>query len=187
MPRTRPDTSREDVASFEESRRKPRSRFRSPRAAAEWYWEARERMSSPVGLHPRHERTISGEVVATPRVDGGRGSSMDDVLATVHTIGQALAQVGGRNVRGLDMFIRARRDGETQADIAKVYHLDQSSVSRELHRVERAIGLELAGSGLVPDRPPEKCGRRGAHKIVQDHADVEMRPEVGPGARQTAG
>tara|TARA_R110002012_G_scaffold197462_1_gene366009 strand:+ start:59 stop:448 length:390 start_codon:yes stop_codon:yes gene_type:complete len=129
-------------------------------------------------------------MVPTPQVDGGLGSSMDEVLATVQTIGAAMAKVGQTELQGLDMLIRNRRDNQKQADIAREWHCDQGTVSRQIARAERALGKALAGSGLLPERdasgPTQKKSRQGLHIPVSVSADVEMRPEVG-GALQTAG
>lgn len=64
--------------------------FGSPREALEWYFAARRRMSAPQGMHVSTDRAMVGQV------DGGRGGDIDNVHATMSTIGAALALIGNR-------------------------------------------------------------------------------------------
>lgn len=145
---TRHNTAAEDLARAEKALAR-RCRFASARSAVVWYWEARERMSSPKNMYPDHAETYYGEKVPTPRVDGGKGSSMEDVLADIASIGKALGSLKLHDPVGHRMLERVRRDGHKQADVAQDFECSQQAVSKRLWHAESFVLGALADSGLV--------------------------------------
>ena len=122
--------------------------FRSSRAALRWYFEARDRMQSPVGLHPRGEVSRNGERVFL-RVDGGKGGDLDGVLVTLSTIGTALRHLAMDYPQDHGLLVRAVRDGSSTRDLAKISGLSQATISRKIGQGESYVAGALAGSGVL--------------------------------------
>ena len=115
-------------------------RFRDVRHAMQWYFESRERISSPSGVRPRTERARDGSHVVV-NVDGNRAANLDDVMATLATLNAAVERCGRHCARGMPMLAMMVQ-GQSQAAIASESGLSQQTVSNE---IGRAISF-LAGS-----------------------------------------
>lgn len=131
--------------------------FKSVRAAISWWVEARERMSAPKSPAPHTEPApyarVGGHCRSDTRVlvqvEGGRGGDLDDVLATITTIGQAMA-AADRDVRpGAGFLLRVCRDGVTFAKLAEERDVSSSTVSAEIGRAESYLLALLKSAGIV--------------------------------------
>ena len=99
-------------------------RFPSVLAALGWYWEKRATLSSPQGMHPRTSRGPDGRQV-WGLVEGGRGGDFDEVLATVTTIGRALARLHEDFPMAYRALVLTARDGRSQAKAAQMMGVSQ--------------------------------------------------------------
>lgn len=136
--------------------KKERLTFPSVRACLGWYFEARERMQSPKGMHLRTEAANEGraDTRVLLRVDGGSGGDLDEVLATLATVTMALEKVQKAEAMGLlpkrsyQVLVLSYRDGLTQADIAAALQFRQQQASVMLGRAEDCLLGGLVG-GVV--------------------------------------
>jgi len=117
-------------------------RFPSARAALAWYYEKRLLLSSPQGMHPRTETAPNGQQVSVS-VDGGRGGDFDEVLATVATIGKALAELEAFDKRGHQLVELCIGKGWTQTKVARELGYSQGSVSKRLGRAQDVVWAQL--------------------------------------------
>lgn len=140
----------EDLARADHATR-PRDKktFRSVRDALGWYFETRERMQSPNGMHPRGEKTATGEVVVLD-VDGGQGSSLEDILCTLSTIGTMLEQL--KREQGMERAFPAVclwGMGTPYSTIAEKLGVSTSTASAEVGKgFSYLLGLMRAGGVL---------------------------------------
>lgn len=124
-------------------------RFKSATAAVGWYFETRERLASPHGMHPRGEVLPDGSV-ARIEVDGGPGGDLDEVLATMATIGKALGHLQRSEPSEHFSVVHKVRDGWTGAQSAKVLQCDRKTAGAHLARGLRFLtGVLLASDMLV--------------------------------------
>ena len=111
--------------------------FRNVRHALQWHYEARDRVSSGAGVHPRGQRAANGQTVVIS-VDGGRSVERDEVLATLSTIHAAIDGAGKAHPEGMAWLAR-QIQGESQADIAKLAQKSQKTISVSIGRAEAYI------------------------------------------------
>lgn len=137
-----------DLERAEKARKRGRRRFRSAKQAVAWYFEARERMQSPVGRHPRGETLPNGEQVIM-RVDGGSGGDIDGVLATISTIGSAIESLRRHDSRWGFVLVASVRDGIKQGDLALKFKVSQPTVSGWIGRAEAFIAGILVHAELI--------------------------------------
>jgi hypothetical protein len=132
--------STEDFKRAERSRARQQDNgltFRSVRHALQWHYEARDRVSSGAGVHPRGQRAANGQTVVIS-VDGGRSVERDEVLATLSTIHGAIEGAAKAHPEGMRWLAR-QIQGESQADIAKLAQKPQSSISVAIGKAEAYI------------------------------------------------
>lgn len=122
--------------------------FEGVKHALTWYFEARERMQGPKGLHPRGEAGPGGTTVIVD-VDGGQGGDMDDVLATISTIGSALRFLQAEWPRRHDVLVRTHRDGHSTRKIAEAVKLSHVAVSNDLGLAEMFVSGVLRQGGVL--------------------------------------
>lgn len=122
--------------------------FRGVGQALGWFYEMREKLSGPQGMHPRGETSDTGEVVFL-QVDGGRGGDFDDTLATVSTIGSLVRELAKHHPVEHRVVELRFRDGKSQADIANMAGLSQSTCSAVLGRAEFYLLAGLRDAGVV--------------------------------------
>ena len=162
----------EATAQIQEQRRRRAAgslTFRSVADLIEWWGAAEVRLQGAQGMHPRTEAvpTPSGNGCGertVVRVDGGRGSSLDDVHATLASVRSALARLGreaercqarrgrppavaveryhvllvDRYVHGMTLEALARREG-----------VGESALSAHLGKAERVLADLLYGSVIT--------------------------------------
>ena len=151
--------------------------FRSVEAALRYYFTKRRLLQGATAMAARTEtHPDTGEQVRVS-VDGGRGGDLDEVLATVHTIGKALAHLH-RNLTidpnrpgrpsaigaaqyawmltalygGVDgMTPPGGRPGQlwTQSQVASRLKVSQQTVSDHVQRAERMLAGVLREGGVV--------------------------------------
>lgn len=134
--------------------------FGSVRATLEWYYEARGKLQSPLSPMPSTtplmvRDTVSGELHATgqhvprPRVDGGSGSHLDEMLATLRDVSSALERCTEQHPRGCLALVLVVRDGRSQQRIAEDYDVRQQTISVEIGRAEAFLAGLLTAGGVV--------------------------------------
>lgn len=122
--------------------------FRGVGQALTWFYEMRQKLVGPQGMHPRGELSADGEVVFV-QVDGGRGGDMDDVMATVSTIGAIVRELALHHpVEHLVIELRFR-DGKTQRELADLAGLGIGTASAVLGRAEFYVLAGLRDAGVV--------------------------------------
>lgn len=125
--------------------------FGSIRVALGWYFTMKERIGNPNTQRMRTSTKDGAEVLVD--VDfGARGSSLEEVHATLLTINNALNTLASEPEGGelrFNIVMDAHRDGRSQEDIAKNRHMSQATVSRELYAAEAFIVGMLRGEGGV--------------------------------------
>jgi hypothetical protein len=148
---SRDHTARLDLALAEQAlarRQQGHLTFTSVRGALSWYERTRARLQAPPGRAPR--TTIHrGCSVLVPDVDGGRGSTLEDSLAVVATIGAACQEVRSQEPgrwRAVELVVLA---GWTQKDAAKRLNCNQATVSRWIGWCEGRLLLSLRRAGVV--------------------------------------
>ena len=123
--------------------------FSSVARALSWYFPARERMSSPRSAAPRTYPTGRvGERVVV-RVDGGSGGDIDDVLATLVSIGQALGQLKTWDDRMHHLVVRRHRDGWSMDRMAVEMKAGATKVSKLVHQGEMFLAGFLKGEAVL--------------------------------------
>lgn len=132
------------------------ARFHSVRACLRWAFRAAHNLQEPLpDLVRRHAR--NGLQV---RVDGGAGSSVDDVLASLATVRSGLQSLsgvdGGRKM--VELIRLAYEEGYSQAEIEKLHGYPQQWVSQQLDRAEWFLAGPLIDSGLVAEVKRRKAG-----------------------------
>ncbi|MEL6349143.1 MAG: hypothetical protein AAFV53_38920 [Myxococcota bacterium] len=122
-----------DLDQAEESRRRrARSggiRFQSVKAALGWYFEMQGKLGSPQSMHPRTQTAPGGAQVYV-RVDGGRGGDLDEVLATMATIGKALERLHRVFPMGHRILVGVYQEGRTGQLLSEELEVSASNVSR---------------------------------------------------------
>jgi len=147
-PWTGEDLERAETALARCSRQGQGITFRSVRAALEWFWRTRERMSSPHGMHPRHEIGPDGKAVIVS-VDGGRGGDLDDVHATALTIARALARLELDNPQAYVLLVDRTRDGLTLAQMERRHNVSCQMASAHIGRGEYYLLGALRAAEVV--------------------------------------
>lgn len=123
--------------------------FSSVARALAWYFPARERMSSPKSMTPRtHPTGRDGERVMV-RVDGGTGGDLDDVLATLVSIGQALGQLKTWDDQMHHVSIRRHLDGWSMDKVANELHVGPTKASKLVSQAETFLAGYLKGAGVL--------------------------------------
>lgn len=122
----------------------------APRALT-WFYEAKERMSSPVGMHPRTSTAAGGQQVHV-RVQGGKGGDIDEVLASVVSIGQTLAALATWNPQAAQAVELRHRDGASMEKIAQQLQVGATAASKLLHEGESFAAGWLVNAGVVARR-----------------------------------
>lgn len=135
---------------------RPELRFRSIRHALQWFYEARDRVAAPGGMHPRGQRARDGSTVVLD-VQGGQPVDTDEVNAVLLTVNAAILDTGRVHDRGMQ-WLAGTIVGESQAEIAKRCKIDQGTVSREIGRAESFLLGRLYGSVVTT----AELGRKGA-------------------------
>jgi DNA-directed RNA polymerase specialized sigma24 family protein len=131
--------------------RRTRSRYAwgSVRTALAWYARMRPAMSSPNSMHPRSSgRNARGQEVQV-RVDGGVGGDLDEVLATLTTIGGLLAALERAMPEAHRAVELVHLEGRTQREAAKVVGVTQQTVSKRLGQGESFLLGAMLGAGVV--------------------------------------
>lgn len=133
-------------AALERLRDPDHARFNTVRAAIRWAFRARSNLSEPIPDLVR--RNARYQHVS---VDGGKGSTIEDALVMVATIGQAMGMLhqvdgGGLKLRLLEL---AYRDGLSQTDMAKEMGRSQGWISTELASAEFYMLGWLQREGIV--------------------------------------
>lgn len=107
-------------------RRQQRLTFATVEQALGWYWLYRDRMQGAQAPVLRDDRDV----------EGGPGGDIDEVLATISTIGTALDHLRRMSPRQHAIVEFATRDGLSQREIAKRTGLSQAQVSVEYGRAD---------------------------------------------------
>lgn len=143
--------------------------FRSVADLLEWWGAAVVRMQGAQGMHPRTEAapTAAGNGLGercVVRVDGGPGSSLDDVHATLASVRRALERLGreverraarrGRPpvvdpARYAELLVEHHVHGVTVEALAKRMNVAQGTMSAHLGKAERALVTLLYGSVIT--------------------------------------
>ncbi len=119
----------------------------APRAL-EWFYEAKERMSSPVGMHPRTSTAPGGAQVLI-RVDGGKGGDLDEVMACIVSIGQTLAALHAWRPQAARAVELRHRDGLSLEKIGHELQVGPTAASKLLHEGESFCAGWLVNAGVV--------------------------------------
>jgi len=117
--------------------------FGSTRAALRWYVETRLRMAEAHGLHP-HTEKIYDWTRALIDVDGGEGGDLDELLATMATVGIALDRLKEYDPT-LHRVALSYGGGETQAEIGKAIGQSPRIVSEFLSRADAYVAALIGG------------------------------------------
>lgn len=123
---------------------RPELRFRSIRHALQWFYEARDRVSAPGGMHPRGQYARDGSMVVID-VEGGMPVDTDEVNAVLLTVHGAIVDAGRVHDRGMQ-WLACTIGGESQSDIARRCKLDHKTVSHEIGRAESFLLGRLYGN-----------------------------------------
>lgn len=115
-------------------------------------FERGDAMQGALGRHPRGETAEDGTTVVLA-VDGGRGGSIDDVLATLQTIANAMADLRAVDPRAFEAITLNCRDGKSYSEIGKSAGLAPSSVGALVGKAEYFLLGRLRGSVLIGGRP----------------------------------
>jgi hypothetical protein len=121
--------------------------FASVERCLAWFFPMREKMQAPKGLHPRGEEH-HGELVFLD-IDGGRGGDMDEVLATISTIGAVLEGLRRDFPRAWEVVVARVRDGKSFRDLEKVHGVSCSSLSAEDGKGQAYLLGRLREAGVV--------------------------------------
>ena len=116
--------------------------------ALRWYFERRETLTSPKGMHPRSERAADGSQVCVI-VDGGGGGDFDDVLATLCTLAQCLKRLHEDLPTAWFIVVNKHRDGMTLREAATQLKCSVSSASAHVGRGESYLAGMLRGAGVL--------------------------------------
>lgn len=130
--------------------------FSSVKHALRFYFERSTAMQGALGCHPRGELGPDGQRHYIS-VDGGKGGDIDDVLATLQTIHDAMVDLRLDLPVAHQCLVLSKRDGLSQAEIAKRAQRSQSQISAELGRAE-AFLLALLRRAEVLTRSPRAAG-----------------------------
>lgn len=122
----------------------------APRALT-WFYEARERMSSPVGMHPRTSAGPGGQQVHV-RVQGGKGGDIDEVLASIVSIGQTLDALAAWQPQAARAVELRHRDGASMEKIGQDLQVGATAASKLLHEGESFAAGWLVNAGVVARR-----------------------------------
>lgn len=139
-----------DLAERQRGRRDPDGglQFASVRHAVHFCFERGEAMQGPLGRHPRGQLAADGSTVVLA-VDGGRGGSIDDVLATLQTIHDALDALRRADPRAYELYVRHVVGGETFADLGKTTGLAPSTCSGKVGQAEYFLLGRLQGDVVI--------------------------------------
>lgn len=110
-------------------RRREGNRFASVSATLGFYYSKRHQLQAPQSPSPRVAQTYHGETVAQPRVDGGRGGNVEDVLATLYSVHQgvnALAQDHPKAHRVLELVYEG---GLVNGDVGRAMGASPATIS----------------------------------------------------------
>lgn len=121
--------------------------FATVRKSLQWFVEARGRMATASGCHPRASRAADGSMVVVD-VDGGKPTSRDEVLATLATVHAAIEDARVHYPEGVDYLIRTHT-GETQSDIARVTQKSQQTISIAIGKAEAFLVGRLGAAGVL--------------------------------------
>jgi hypothetical protein len=121
--------------------------FASVERCLAWFFPMREKMQSPKGMHPRGEEHL-GELVILD-IEGGRGGDMDEVLATLSTVGAALEQLRQDIPRAWEVVVARLRDGKTFRDLEKIHGVSCSSLSADEGKGQAYLLGQLRAAGVV--------------------------------------
>lgn len=161
MPATSTDPATLEIYHRAEAARLRRSApgitFASLRACLLWYYEARDRLQVPTGMHPRTERVPSstrgrgyrGDEAVLLQVDGGPGGDLDEVFATARTVQQSLEQAGRHHPRGVQGLYETVALGRSQASVADEWKLSQQAVSQDIGRAMSFLTGALSVAGVL--------------------------------------
>lgn len=161
MQTSRSEQTSHNVRAADEALRRKQNRltFPSVRAGLSWFFEARERMqyAKPTAPNtvPVMVRDGSGELRATgrhvvrPHVQGGTGGDLDDILATLHDVHEALESAKRAYPVGAAGLVLSIRDGKAQAAVALAGGISQQALSVEMGRAEVYLRGRLSGAGIV--------------------------------------
>lgn len=122
--------------------------FTSVHKTLGWYFEARERMQSAQSMHPRGEPGTGGEVVFLS-VAGGKGGDIDEVLATISTVGAALRALHVDYPRAHAVLVAFHRDGQSLRDQARRHGMHHQSMSVEFGKGEAYLVGLLRRAGVL--------------------------------------
>lgn len=123
--------------------------FRGVQAALAWYFETRTRVQAPKNLYPTTAQTYHGQTVAVEMVDGGRGSDIEDVLATLATIADALRDLGAYAPMQHRVVRMRHCDCLSQAEIARRMQASQATISAWLGAAEGFLAGALRHGGVI--------------------------------------
>ena len=126
--------------------------FASVRHALAFYFERSEAMQAPLGQHPRGQTAPDGSQVFVD-TDGGRGGDLDELLATLQTIHQAMHELRLAEPVQHHLLVLYVRDGVSMGELAKRGKRAQSTVSAELGRAEGfLLGWLRRAEVVIPGR-----------------------------------
>lgn len=125
--------------------------FASVRHALGFLFERGPSMQTALGRHPRGHQAADGSTVVLS-VDGGRGGSIDDVLATLQTIHDALHQLKMHDPVAHELLVLHVRDGHSMVELGKRSGLAPSTCSAKIGQGQYFLLGRLAG-GVVIARP----------------------------------
>jgi hypothetical protein len=146
-------------AALKARREGDRTASSSVRKTLAWYFETRERMQAPNGMHPKTDcvSLATGER-ARIQVDGGKGGDLDGILADVATIGAAIETAKAEEPMGtaaLLELVQARwvngKPTVTQQAIADRQKVPQRTLSYHVGKAEKILAQVLAGGRVSRD------------------------------------
>ncbi len=134
--------------------------FGSVRGALEWYYETACKLQSPLSPMPSTtpvmvRDAVTGNLLATgqhvprPRVDGGTGSHLEEMLVTLRGISKALETCANQHPRGCAALVAVVRDGRSQQRIAEEHDIRQQTISVEIGKAEAFLAGLLTAAGIV--------------------------------------
>lgn len=114
----------------------------------EWYFPMREKLQSPVGMHPRTSTSSSGAEVLI-RVQGGKGGDIDEVLAVMASVAKTLGGLSTHLPAAAKAIELRHRDGASMEEIAKILQVGPTQASLLVGRGEAFVTGALMVAGVI--------------------------------------
>jgi hypothetical protein len=124
--------------------------FRTIRVCLGWYYQTKAKLSCPMSSRLNTATAPNGEEVLVEATMGGRGSSLEEVHATLLTVNAALNALQREMPTAAEILVAAHRDGKSQDKIAQDLHIGQATVSKELAVAEAyLLGILRQKGGVI--------------------------------------